>query len=250
MIIYKSTNLINNKIYIGKTINRLEIRIKEHRIYSNKDTDIFFYKAIRKYGFENFKWEIIENCISNKDELAAREIYWIRYYNSNKIGYNMTLGGEGGDTLSNHPNKVEIFKRIVYKNTGLKRSVLTKNKMSRIHKGKVITQEHRDSISKKLKGKTRTPFTKEHRDNISKSKIGYKHSDDFKNNRSKKYIGAGNPNYNKLDNNIIDKIIKLYTLDKKTITDISNITNIFHKKIRKTLVENNIEICKKNKRDA
>lgn len=91
--IYKITNLINNKVYIGQTITGIVNRWKGH-IY--KDGCRFLHNAIYKYGKENFKIEVIEYC--DKDSLDEREIYWISYYKSNnrKYGYNILVGGNNG----------------------------------------------------------------------------------------------------------------------------------------------------------
>lgn len=98
--IYKITNKINNKSYIGKSID-IERRWRQHTtepFNSNADTyDTLFYRAIRKYGLKNFQFEIIEQC--PKEELNESEKYWIQYYNTyvdnpNSHGYNMTKGGE------------------------------------------------------------------------------------------------------------------------------------------------------------
>lgn len=97
-IIYMCTNLINGKKYIGKTVQPFNNRIAQHKYKSEKceNTNIL-YNAIRKYGWENFKWEIID-CAYNDEELSNKETEYIKRYNtfykSNK-GYNMTLGGEG-----------------------------------------------------------------------------------------------------------------------------------------------------------
>lgn len=91
--IYKATNLINGKFYIGRTsYNRLNKRINCHVWYANHtDTSMPFPNAIKKYGKENFKWEIIEEC--EKNDAGNREMYWIRTLNPE---YNATLGGDGG----------------------------------------------------------------------------------------------------------------------------------------------------------
>jgi group I intron endonuclease len=95
MIIYKITNIINNKSYIGQTRD-LERRIKEH--YSNAinvKLNRTLYAAIRKYGWINFVFETVEEC-TNK-ESNEKEIYYIKYFNTyygNHNGYNMTEGGE------------------------------------------------------------------------------------------------------------------------------------------------------------
>ena len=98
-LIYKITNLVNNKIYIGKTVKTLEKRKKDH--CSNAKTNssnMYISKAIKKYGEENFIWEILfeEEDITDL-ELNEKEKYFIRLFNSrnNKVVYNLTDGGVG-----------------------------------------------------------------------------------------------------------------------------------------------------------
>lgn len=92
--IYLLENIINDKLYVGQSIN-IEARIRSHfEVAYNKNSKEYNYplsRAIRKYGYENFNWYIIEIC--SKDLLNEREIYWIDYYNSIKYGYNQVLGG-------------------------------------------------------------------------------------------------------------------------------------------------------------
>lgn len=102
--IYKITNLINQKVYIGQSVD-IEKRWKTHKTHSldyyGEDFNCVFYKAIRKYGLENFSFEVIEEC--SKEELDEKEKYWIKFYNSflgfeNCNGYNMTLGGNNSSS--------------------------------------------------------------------------------------------------------------------------------------------------------
>jgi group I intron endonuclease len=92
--IYKITNCINQKLYIGLTINDAETRFKKHKsmIYSNGCSAL--YGAFKKYGVENFKVETI--CFSsNKEELMSLEKYYISELNTvSPNGYNLTSGGE------------------------------------------------------------------------------------------------------------------------------------------------------------
>ena len=74
-IIYKITNIINNKVYIGQTVNTIKQRWNKH-CHSNGCRSL--YNAILKYGKENFNIEIIETLPI--EELDEREIYWINYY--------------------------------------------------------------------------------------------------------------------------------------------------------------------------
>ena len=95
--IYKVTNKINGKVYIGQSVD-IGRRWREHMTVKD---DIYFHKAIQKYGVENFKWEVIEKC--KKKDLDEREIYWIEYYDSFNKGYNCTKGGDGNSGEGN-PN--------------------------------------------------------------------------------------------------------------------------------------------------
>ena len=93
--IYKITNIINEKVYIGKTINPIEHRWREHcsEYNKNKNEKRPLYNAMKKYGVENFKIEEIEKC--SLHELNERERYWIGFFGSFKNGYNAILGGDG-----------------------------------------------------------------------------------------------------------------------------------------------------------
>ena len=100
--IYKITNLVNGKSYIGQTIRTIEERWKQHVKDSNSNKDDFYlHRAIRKYGKENFVIEEIfstvkESIFELKEELNDHEKYYIKLFNTyNPDGYNMTLGGEG-----------------------------------------------------------------------------------------------------------------------------------------------------------
>lgn len=97
--IYKITNLVNGKIYIGQSQD-IYRRWQEHKknFKYKKYSSIILYKAFKKYGIDNFRFEIIEIC--EKEQLEEREKFNIKYFNSfigfkNSNGYNMTLGGEG-----------------------------------------------------------------------------------------------------------------------------------------------------------
>ena len=97
--IYKITNLIDEKCYIGKSTN-IDNRFKQYRSLREDRTNQHLYRAFLKYGLDNFSFEIIEEC--SKAELNDREIYWINYYKSiNSDGmYNIAAGGAGGDTIT------------------------------------------------------------------------------------------------------------------------------------------------------
>lgn len=88
--IYKIENKINGKVYIGQSVDILR-RWREHR-YSISKADTPLYRAINKYGLENFTFEVLEECEVN--ELDIKEVNYIIEYNSFYNGYNQTSGGD------------------------------------------------------------------------------------------------------------------------------------------------------------
>jgi len=76
--IYKITNTLNNKCYIGQT-DDVKRRFTEHKALGYGRENSILYRAIKKYGLENFTFEVIEENIENYNE---REKYWIAYYDS------------------------------------------------------------------------------------------------------------------------------------------------------------------------
>lgn len=93
--IYKITNDINDKVYIGKTLSSIENRFKEHKQESQRESEQIrpLYRAMNKYGNEHFHIEEVEEC--PLEILSEREKYWIKYFSSYKNGYNATMGGDG-----------------------------------------------------------------------------------------------------------------------------------------------------------
>ena len=139
-LIYKHTNKITLDAYIGKTICTMEKRLKTH-ISESINGETHFQRAIRKYGIENFISDILEDDI-NEENINEREIYWIEFYDTYLgKGYNMTRGGDGGDTRINFS-----------KNEKMKFA----EKISKANKGKVLSAETKKKISEaKLKNPTR-----------------------------------------------------------------------------------------------
>lgn len=99
--IYKITNKINGKVYIGQSTNTSERWLAHKEVitcdFRANSRHRPLYKDMMRYGLENFSFEVIEEC--SKEKLNEREIYWIKYYNSyffnpNSNGYNLTIGGE------------------------------------------------------------------------------------------------------------------------------------------------------------
>ena len=122
-LIYKHTNKINGKSYIGQTSQKATRRWRNGLGY--KDSPIF-YAAIQKYGFDSFEHEILEEGLSSKDVANIREQYWISYYHTwiydkECNGYNSTQGGTCNNTtalqkavykLDEHKTILEIFSSV------------------------------------------------------------------------------------------------------------------------------------------
>lgn len=108
MFIYKATSATTNKVYIGQSSQTLQERINQHNSHAyGHQYNYHFHNAIRKYGAEDFSYEIIEDEIKTIEELNDRERYWIKYYDSYNNGYNSTLGGEG-----RHTRDDELIKKL------------------------------------------------------------------------------------------------------------------------------------------
>lgn len=94
MIVYKATSKTSGKSYIGQSKSNINIRKNSHKHMSIKGSAVIFHKAIRKYGWKDFEWKILNNNIRNREEANKIETYWINYYSTySKDGYNMTEGG-------------------------------------------------------------------------------------------------------------------------------------------------------------
>lgn len=178
-IIYKVTNKINGKAYIGQTTKSLEQRMSCHvsKALHNKNNS-YFHNAIKKYGIENFDLEIISKCSSFK-LLNSMEIFYIDYYDTFNNGYNLILGGCG---LSAEARK-KLSMSLIGKKVGFKHTEETKRRMSEIktgknhpNYGKHPSAETRRKMSESQMGKKnhnygkKTPF--EIRRKISKANSG------------------------------------------------------------------------------
>jgi group I intron endonuclease len=181
MFIYKTTNLKNGLIYIGRYSGERKSYIGSGKVIRN---------AIKKYGRENFIREIIEDNIIDNDILNEREIYWIAFYDSAnpKIGYNLAKGGKGV--------------------VGFSRSEETKRKLSEINKGennpnfgKPRPDDVKNKISESEKGSKNHNFGKvtseETKQKISNANKGRKHTEDELEKMSQSNMGEKNHNFGK-----------------------------------------------------
>jgi group I intron endonuclease len=107
MIIYQITNKLTNDFYIGKTKNQQERFYRHKYNATNNKSQTYIHRAMRKYGVENFTFSVLEQ-VESPEFLNQREMYWIDQL---KPKYNMTRGGDGGDT-SNSSNYRAAIKRI------------------------------------------------------------------------------------------------------------------------------------------
>ena len=163
MYIYKITNNLNNKIYIGLKTST----VKESESYYGSGVAI--NRAIDKYGKHNFTKTILERDIVDYDLLKEREQYWIEYYDSYNNGYNMTLGGDGtlGHIVSDE-TKEKIRKAFKGKKIGpysdeRKAAIKEGRKNGKSNKGvkkPPRTEEHTKNLSKALKGRPMHPNTR------------------------------------------------------------------------------------------
>lgn len=142
-VIYTFTNLINNKVYVGQSINfPKRLRCHIHDALNPKMRKMLISRALHKYGLNNFDIKIIEE-VSSIDDLNVAEIKWIRFYQSQdmRYGYNIELGG------GNVP-KSEITKEKLRQNRlGKKHSQETKDKLRNIMTGRVFSQETKQKLS-------------------------------------------------------------------------------------------------------
>lgn len=92
--IYKITNKVNGKSYIGQTRYSVEFRWRQH---IHKKDNVYFHNALKKYGIENFTIETLEEC--DYKDLDSREIFYIAKYDTFNSGYNLTIGGSGNRVL-------------------------------------------------------------------------------------------------------------------------------------------------------
>lgn len=127
MIIYKITNLINDKVYIGQTINKLNRRLEKH--FSGRGS-VILKAAVEKYGKDNFKIEVISTATS-AEQLNKLEIMFIKQLNTmSPHGYNIRSGGGAGHTCSE-----ELKLKISEKTKIAMQCPLMKEKISAAKKG-------------------------------------------------------------------------------------------------------------------
>lgn len=243
--IYKITNQVNGKVYIGKTIN-LDGRWYKHRYLAQRGSKRHLYLSMRKYGLENFSFDVIEEC--NNDSLNDREKYWISVFDSTnpEHGYNKTIGGDGGDTWSLNDHKENTSKRLSEKLKGRLHDPESYRRAGEKRRGFIMSDDQKNKISNSLRDGYRTgrikiippPFhydrtgshhTDTAKEKISKARRGKTYREIYGDNadqmikqRRDKWIGEGNPNYKDVS---VDEIIRLIKLGYQN-KQISNMLGI------------------------
>jgi group I intron endonuclease len=192
-IIYKATNTVTGKVYIGQTIRTLEKRIRGHRTLAfRKEKPKFkFHKAIRKYGLEAFIWEVVLTCLV--EELNDKETTCIKENDSYRNGYNMTEGG-GAKYLS---ITSEVRQKMEAGRKGRKPSKETRQKMSECRRGDknhFYGRHHTEGTRQKLRemniGKLLSDETKR---KIGLSSAGHTLSLETRERMSKERLGKPRP---------------------------------------------------------
>lgn len=206
MIVYKATNLVNGKIYIGVTRKTLEERIYSHCMNSKRKR-LLFGLALDKYGKENFKWDIIDTATTEK-ELNEKEVFYIDLYDATnrEIGYNISKGG--------------INPVLVGENNGMYGKTHTeeaRRKMGLPSNGKTWEERFGEETAKKLhlthgdnRRGDKNGMYGVHRFGTDNPFYGKHHSKEYSEKFSKRITGEGNPNYKDLSG-ITDLLVKEYS---------------------------------------
>ena len=168
MIIYKATNKVNHKCYIGQTISTLHKRKISHKseVKINRNNSKF-HNAVRKHGWESFEWSILYECDSKK-ELDIKEIHYIKELSTIKHGYNIRDGGSLGsynkkDSIETKNKKSDARKGNLNPMYGKKHTDTEKELMSINRKGKCLGN---DNPASKQSGTYLVTFPDGHQETI------------------------------------------------------------------------------------
>lgn len=172
--VYKITNTVNGKLYIGKAENVTE-RWQKHVSHARTMRGFILHNAIRKYGEKNFEVSIMEECKTD-EEASEREIFWVAVYKTNiyrhgsEFGYNMTDGGEG---MTGHHHSDDTKRKMSEASKGKPKSESHKKQLSIAHVGMKLMPEHKANIGRAGIGRKHTKIARE---KLSASKIGENNS--------------------------------------------------------------------------
>lgn len=171
--IYKITNSVNGKVYIGQSIN-MKARWKDHinTLNRNDSHSILLQRAWNKYGGENFYFEILELCA--EDMLDEIETKYIELYDARNIGYNIEPGGNSNKYLSEATKQ-----KIREAHLGRRHSTETRRKMSESRTGinngmygKTHSEESKRKMSAAKKGKSGHPCSEKQKEAARRANTG------------------------------------------------------------------------------
>jgi len=214
--VYKITCLINNKIYIGQTIDYKD-RIRHHKskLKRNCNDNKYLQEDYNKYGLNNFTFEILEEC--KEENLLERETYWINYYGgiNNSVIYNMLDMYQMNDEIK---QSRQGKNNIMY---GKTHSLKTKQLLRDKNKGKQLSKNHKYKISEGLKNSTIHQLA-----NHVRRKASTKYDQIFIDKLKEEYMQESN--YTKIANRyniqpgVVSNLIKYGTTSRVVISKLKN----------------------------
>lgn len=170
-VIYCYQCILTGKKYIGQTSNERRRKYEHYSHYNKKSKDSKFYRAVKKYGWNNFIYGVIDYFSIN--ELDNMEMYFIEKYNTLNTGYNSSIGGKTSRGYIHTEKTKQLLREM---KVGTKHSTETKQKMSRDRIGNIAwnkgipsSEETKRKISEAIKGKKKKPLSQEQKLKMSLS---------------------------------------------------------------------------------
>jgi len=151
--------MVNGKAYIGKA-NNVKRRWEKHCVAARNESDGLLYRAMRKYGIENFQMRVIDEAEDEAYALNTLEPLWIRRFREEGIElYNLTEGGEG---IVGLVHSEETKQKMSESLRGKKRSEEQRQRLSEANRGKSPSEEARRKISEANRGRSKPPRSEQH----------------------------------------------------------------------------------------
>lgn len=173
--LYRITNLLNGKVYIGQSNNNR--RWSQHKYFARhpEQTGQYIHRAMAKYGVENFIFEAIATCRTQEDTDETESILIIQYDSRNKeCGYNSKIGGIGDIRGSHNEETKEKIRQATLK------QIATKGHPAA---GRIVTQEERE-LHRKSRLENPIEYTEELRKKMSEVHLGIKDTEETKQKKS------------------------------------------------------------------